>query len=116
MKQRLTPNYDHEKVANPNCADLIDVFEDAWKGYVLAQVEVLLRNTNGDIAAMTLLSSYFESIEALHQGISSDGQSKAFFVGGFRRVFDKSSNLHVAEDAAKAIYRHVRCGYRLSDS
>ena len=110
MKQKLTPNYDHEKLSNPTCADLIDVFEDAWNGYVLAQVEVLLTTPNGDIAAMTLLSSYFESIEALHQGTSSDRQSKPFFVAGFLRVFDNVSDLNGAKDAAKAIYRHVRCG------
>lgn len=110
MKQQLTPNYDHEKVANPTCADLIDVFEDAWKSYVLAQVEVLLGNPNGDIAAMTLLCSYFESIEALHRGESSGRQTKKFFVEGFLRVFEKTSNPNGAKTAAEAIYRHVRCG------
>ena len=82
MKQQLTPHYDHEKVANPTCADLIDVFEDAWKGYILAQVQVLLRNANGDIAAMTLLCSYFESIEALHRGQSSDRPIKGILCPG----------------------------------
>ena len=80
MKQQLTPTYDHEKVANPTCDDLIDVFEDAWRGYILAQVQVLLDNPNGDIAAMTLLCSYFESIEALHRGKSSDRRSKEFLI------------------------------------
>ena len=42
MKQQLTPTYDHDKVTNPTCDDLIDVFADAWKGYVLDQVKVLL--------------------------------------------------------------------------
>ena len=110
MKQQLTPTYDHEKVANPTCADLIDVFEDAWKGYVLAQVQVLLSNPNGDIAAMTLLCSYFESIEALHRGESSNRRSKEFFVQGFLRVFEKTSNPNGTKAAAEAIYRHVRCG------
>ena len=110
MKQQLTPTYDHEKVANPTCADLIDVFEDAWKGYVLAQVQVLLSNPNGDIAAMTLLCSYFESIEALYRGESSDRRSKEFFVQGFLRVFEKTSNPNGTKAAAEAIYRHVRCG------
>ena len=36
MKQRLTPSYDHDKVANPSLADLVDVFEDVWKGYILS--------------------------------------------------------------------------------
>lgn len=110
MKQQLTPHYDHEKVANPTCADLVDIFEDAWKGYILAQVPVLLGNPNGDIAAMTLLCSYFESIESLHRGESSDRRSKEFFVQGFLRVFQKHSDPNVAIAAAEAIYRHVRCG------
>ena len=110
MKQRLTPNYNHEKLADPTCIDLIDVFEDAWKGYVLDQVEMLLRNPNGDIAAMTLLCSYFESIEALHRGESSDRQSREFFVRGFLRVFENVSDPPAARTAAEAIYRHVRCG------
>ena len=110
MKQRLTPNYDHRKVANPTCADLVDVFEDAWKGYVLAQVETLLNNPDGDIAAMTLLSAYFESIEALHRGTCSEGHSREFFVCGFLRVFDRTSDPHAAEIAARSIYRNVRCG------
>ena len=113
MKQRLTPNYDHEKLANPNLADLIDVFEDAWKGYFLAPAQVLLNTPNGDIAAMILLSPYFESIEALHQGRSSDGQSARFFVDGFLRVFDNiqgpADERDARRNAAKAIYREVRC-------
>ena len=110
MKQRLTPTYDHEKIANPTCNDLIDVFEDAWKGYVLAQVQVLLDSPDGDIAATTLLCSYFESIEALHRGECGDRRSKEFFVHGFLRVFEKHSNPSGAKAAAEAIYRHVRCG------
>lgn len=109
MKQQLTPTYDHEKVANPTCDDLIDVFEDAWRGYILAQVQVLLDNPNGDVAAMTLLCSYFESIEALHRGKSSDRRSKEFFVQGFLRVFEKTSSPNDATAAAETIYRHVRC-------
>ena len=113
MKQRLTPNYDHEKVANPSLADLIDVFEDAWKGYILVPAQVLLNTPNGDIAAMILLSPYFESIEALYQGKSSDGKSRKFFVAGFLRVFEKTSGLadeRHAKNAAEAIYHNVRCG------
>ena len=113
MKQRLTPNYDHEKVANPRLADLVDVFEDAWKGYILAPAQMLLNTPNGDIAAMILLSPYFESIEALYQGKSSDGESRKFFVAGFLRVFEKITGLddeQHAKNAAEAIYHNVRCG------
>ncbi len=113
MKQRLTPNYTHEKISNPTYADLIDVFEDAWKGYILSPAQAVLNSPNGDIAAVTLLSPYFESIESLHQGKPSEGRSRDFFVAGFLRVFEKISGLDGAKDAenaAKAIYRNVRCG------
>ena len=113
MEQRLTPNYSHEKVSNPTCTDLIDVFEDAWKGYILSPAQLLLDNPNGDIAAMTLLSLYFEPIEALYRGKASNGNSQTFFVAGFLRVFERTSGLNGPRDAevvAKAIYRHVRCG------
>ena len=113
MKQRLTPNYGHEKVANPSLADLIDVFEDAWKGYILVPAQVLLDTPNGDIAAIALLCPYFESIEALHRGKSSDGRSGQFFVAGFLRVFEKISgpvDEQTAKTAAKAIYLNVRNG------
>lgn len=113
MKQRLTPNYDHEKVADPSLADLIDVFEDAWKEYILVPAQVLLNTPNGDLAAMILLSPYFESIEALHQGKFSKRKSREFFVAGFLRVFEKTTGLddkRDAKNAAEAIYRNVRCG------
>ncbi|MDE0704284.1 MAG: hypothetical protein OXH59_11225 [Rhodospirillaceae bacterium] len=113
MKQMLTPNYDHEKVANPSLDDLIDVFEDAWKGYILAPAQMLLNTPNGDISAMILLSPYFESIEALYQGKSSDGKSRKFFVAGFLRVFEKITGLddkRHAKNAAEAVYRNIRCG------
>lgn len=113
MKQRLTPNFDHEKVANASLDDLIDVFEDAWKGYILVPAQVLLNTPNGDIAAMTLLCPYFESIEALHRGESSDHKSKEFFIDGFLRVFEKilgPANEQVAKYAAKAVYVNVRNG------
>lgn len=113
MKQRLTPNYDHKKVADPSLTDLVDAFEDAWKGYILSPARVLLGTPNGDIAAMIVLSPYFESIEALYQGKSSMRKSREFFVAGFMRVFEKTKGLddeRAVQNAAKAIYKSVRCG------
>lgn len=113
MKQRLTPNYDHEKIANPSLTDLIDVFEDAWRGYILNPAQVLLNTPNGDIAAMALLNPYFESIEALYQGESSVRKSKRFFIAGFLRVFERTSGFDNEQDvknAAEAIYIDARNG------
>ena len=113
MKQMLTPKYDHGKIDNPSLADLIDVFEDAWNGYVLVPAQVLLNTPYGDIAATALLSPYFESIEALHRGESSDRRSREFFKAGFLRVFGEISGgagKQDAENAAEAIYKNVRSG------
>ena len=44
MKQRLTTNCVCEKLADPTCADLMDAFGNAWKGYVSNRVEMLLSN------------------------------------------------------------------------
>ena len=113
MKQMLTPNFDHEKVSNPSVDDLIDVFEDAWKGYILVPAQVLLNTPHGDIAVMTLLCPYFESIEALHRGESSVRNSKELFIGGFLRVFEKIVGLvdeQEVKHAATAIYVNVRNG------
>ncbi len=113
MKQLLTPKYDHEKVSNPSLADLIDIFEDARKGYILVPAQVLLNTPHGDIAAMTLLYPYFESIEALHRGESSVNKSKVFFIDSFLRVFEKilgPADEQAAKYAAKAIYVNVRSG------
>lgn len=113
MKQRLTPNFDHVKVANPSVDDLIDVFEDAWKGYILVPAQVLLNTPHDDIAVMTLLCPYFETIEALHRGESSVHKSKKFFIDGFLRVFEKilgPVDEQAAKHAATAIYVNVRNG------
>ena len=58
MKQRLTPHYDHKKLDDPSCADLMDVFEDAWKGYIRkpppwASAFALVRNRTGPLCMNT---------------------------------------------------------------
>ena len=96
-----------------NRNDLIDVFEDAWRGFILVPAQIILDTQNGDIAAMTLLNPYFESIEALHRGKSSEGKSQEFFIAGFLRVFEKISGLNhklAAKNVAKAICKNARNG------
>lgn len=108
MHEFLSPSYTHDKLENPTFGDLVDVFEDLWKKCVLAPCEMLLRFQHGDIAAMTVLSPYFEAIWTHISGEDSNGRSKQFFVKGFSRVF--SSDSVGIEKAAEAIYEHVRCG------
>jgi len=57
MRQILSPSYQHNKLENPSLSDLIDVFEDTWRGYVLTPYEALLKMPCGEVAAMTVISS-----------------------------------------------------------
>ena len=108
MKEFLSPQYTHDKLTNASFEDLVDVFEDLWKSYVLAPCEMLLRFPHGDVAAMTVLSPYFEAIWIHISGEDSNGRSKQFFVKGFTNVFHSATpNI---DQAAEAIYEHVRCG------
>jgi hypothetical protein len=104
----LSPSYTHEKLVSPSFSDLVDVFEDLWSKLIFEQAELLLSNPNGDMAAMTILMPYFESIECFTTGLSSKQQSGKFFVNGFCRVFThKQSDV---TNVAKELYRYIRCG------
>ena len=108
MDAWLSPSYKHDKLDNPSFQDLVDVFEDLWFQYVFKPVEALLAMPHGDIAAMSLLSSYFEAAESYRSGLSSKGRSKEFFVKAFSYVYKAD---HTAIDKATgAIYEHIRCG------
>jgi hypothetical protein len=108
MEAKLSPNYSHEKLQNPSFTDLIDVFEDLWRSYVFAPVNMLLQAPNGDIAAMSILCSYFEAIAGYLSGKDTNGKSKKYFVQGICYVFRSDSpDIH---KAAEAIYSNIRCG------
>jgi hypothetical protein len=108
MDAKLSPNYSHEKLENASFADLVDVFEDLWRNYVFAPVDILLKTPHGDIAAMTVLCSYFEAIAGYLSGNDTNGQSKKYFAQGICQVFQSDSpDIH---KAAEAIYSNIRCG------
>lgn len=108
MFEYLSPSFTHDKLENASFSDLVDVFEDLWRKCVLNQCELLLKNRDGQIAAMSLLCSYFEAIWIHISGEDSNGKSREFFTHGFCRVF-RSSDAEVRK-AAEAVYAHVRCG------
>jgi len=108
MDDWLSPSYKHDKFDNPSFDDLVDVFEDLWSHYIFEPVRSLLAMPHGDIAAMAVLSSYFEAIESYRCGQSSKSRSRKFFVKGFGIVF--RADHPAIDDAAKAIYEHIRCG------
>ncbi|MEZ8316002.1 hypothetical protein [Vibrio splendidus] len=108
MEYNLSPYFKHDKIEAPSFIDLVDVFEDIWLHYHLNPAKILLDHQHCEVAALSLLSTYFESIECYISGRKSEGKSKNFFIQGFCRVF--SSNSNGIEAAAGHFYKHVRCG------
>ncbi|WP_156092908.1 hypothetical protein [Laribacter hongkongensis] len=104
----MSSSYSHEKLENPSLDDLLDVFEDLWRHCFFAPVDLLLKTPSGDIAAMTVLCSYFEAIGGYISGENTNGRTKEFFVKSFCLVF--CSNSPEIHKAAEAIYKHIRCG------
>ncbi len=108
MEYELSANYRHEKLHNPSHEDIVDVVEDTWQHYVFSPVQMLLDQPYGDIAAMTLLSSYFEAIWSYISGESSERRSREFFCKGFCQVFRADGG--DCGVAAEAIFKNLRCG------
>lgn len=108
MQAELSPSYTHEKLAHPQFADMVDVFEDLWRKCVFDQAGRLLEGPNGDIAALTVLCPYFEAIGGYISGEPTDRRARAFFVKGFCEVFRSDSP--ELPKAAEAVYKFVRCG------
>lgn len=108
MEFRLSPSFEHSKLVDPSFDDLIDVFEDLWKYYILEPAKILLEKDNGGVGAMTLLSSYFEAIESYTSGEKSEYRSKIFFTEGFCKVFNSKDEGIKA--VAEHFYKNIRCG------
>ena len=82
------------------------------RNWFLLPASTLLGIQHCQIAAVSLLISYFEGIEIYLVGEDSKGRSGFFFANGFLKVFDVSG---VGEDlmkkVANAVYQHARCGF-----
>lgn len=112
MKYFISPNFEHVKLENPSFEDLIDVFEDRMRNWLLTPAKQLIDTTNGFVAAMALLCGYFEGIEIYLSGEDSNTRSGVFFVNGFLKVFSvHGEGKEVFKKAAEGIYKQLRCGF-----
>ena len=112
MDNYISPNYKDEKLEDPSFEDLIDVFEDRVRNWMLLPAESLLESHHGFVAAISILFTYFEGIQTYASGKDSNRSSKTHFINGFLSVFgapdiDKSKLRNMAE----TIYSEGRCGF-----
>ena len=109
---RISPNFTPEKLESPSYLDIVDVFEDRLRNWLLSPATHLLSLPSGEVAAVALALSYFEGIEIYCSGKDSKNQSRVFFRNGFQRVFAVDhSGEHVYNEVADALYDQARCGF-----
>ena len=108
----ISPIHTHEKLDSPSYSDLVDVFEDRMRKWLIEPALHLLKLEHGDVPAVSLILGYFEGIEIYHSGQDSKGASKAFFRRGFQRVFStKPENAHLFDEVVDGLYVQARCGF-----
>jgi hypothetical protein len=112
MLHFISPTYTHEKLVAPSYRDLVDIFEDRMRNWLLEPAKQLLTLQHGVVAAVGLSLSYFEGIEIYCSGHDSGSKSKDFFRRGFQRVFKVEPTAeHVYEEVVNALYIQARCGF-----
>lgn len=112
FKHFISPRYTSEKLEPPFFRDVVDVFEDRMRGWVLGPAIQLLKSDPLSVAAITLATNYFEGIEIYHSGEDSKRHSQEFFKRGFQRVFAVRSDEQGAHEfIANALYGMLRCGF-----
>ena len=108
----VSPNYEHGKLESPSYSDLVDVFEDRMRKWLLEPIQHLLTREHGDIPAISLALGYFEGVEIYCSGQDSKGTSKEFFRRGFKRIFrPKPEDHHIFDEMINGLYVQARCGF-----
>ncbi|MFQ5913113.1 MAG: hypothetical protein ACE5JS_08020 [Nitrospinota bacterium] len=112
MSMMISPRYPDTKFDKPSIDDLIDVFEDRVRLWVLRPAKSLMDTQHGQIAGFCLVLTYFEGIWSYIEGRGSKGCSKEFFERGFVDVF-RTTNLKekLLRRVAGILYADARCGF-----
>ena len=112
MIHLISPHYTSKKLEPPFYRDLVDVFEDRMRYWMLYPAKKLLKEPNDQIAAVGILLNYLEGIEIYLTGKDSKNNSFVFFCSGFSKVFSLTvGKQNAIEDCAKALYVQARCGF-----
>ncbi len=112
-KHFVSPNFTHEKLEPPFYKDVVDVFEDRMRNWLLIPAKELLKIKHGSIAAVALSLNYIEGIEIYASGKDSNGKSKKFFCRGYKRIFAPImlGPEFLQNSIANGLYELLRCGF-----
>lgn len=108
----ISPSYPDSKLDSPFIDDVIDVYEDRVRNWLLAPAKAVMEHEHGGPAAFCILLTYFEGAWSYATRRSSKGRSKEFFTNGFVDVF-RSSNVPVPLlcRVGHLLYADARCGF-----
>ena len=112
MIQLISPHYTYKKLEPPFYKDLVDVFEDRIRYWMLYPAKKLLSNHIDQVAALGILLNYLEAIEIYTTGKDSKNKSYDFFIRSFSKVFAiTEGGKSGIDECAKALYVQARCGF-----
>lgn len=112
MIHLISPHYTSKKLEPPFFRDLVDVFEDRMRYWMLYPAKKLLDKRSEQVAAVGILLNYLEGIEIYLTGKDSKGSTFVFFRRGFARVFSVAEgDQNAIKKCAKALYDQARCGF-----
>ena len=112
MKHFVSPNFTHEKLEPALFKDVVDVFEDRMRYWLIEPAKALLKVKHGEIAAVALATNYIEGIEIYASGKDSKNKSKEFFRRGYIRIFAAVSGAEYMQNGvADGLYEMLRCGF-----
>jgi hypothetical protein len=108
----ISPHYGSEKLDCPEIDDIVDVYEDRVRHWVIEPAKLLATTEHGGPAAFCLLLTYFEGAWSYAVATSSSGQSKEYFKRGFADTF-KASGLPepLLLRVGQLLYEDGRCGF-----
>jgi hypothetical protein len=106
----ISPSYPNTKLDEPSVADLIDVFEDRIRLWVLAPAQRLLEMRHGQAAGFGLALSYIEGIWSYIEG-GSPRWPKEFFSKAFVDVFRATEVKEVLLLRIAAMLADARWGF-----
>lgn len=108
----ISPHFPREKLDSATVEDMIDVFEDRTRGWLLEPVRTLVEDRATEIPGFALSLSYFEEIWTYITGTESNGHSADYFTKAFVDVFrgtqPSEADLQAIGDV---LYKNGRCGF-----
>jgi hypothetical protein len=112
MTLSISPNYGTEKMDCPGIDDVVDVYEDRVRHWIIGPTKLLANTEHGGPAALCIMLTYFEGAWSYAVAKSSSGRSKEYFKRGFADTF--KSPVHPESlllQLGQLLYEDARCGF-----